>query len=120
MREHERHGWRESGGHQVLAPDVRAEGAMRSVAAAVSSGAGAEFFAALTEYLSAALDADLVLVSQLAGSPVDSLQTIAAAARGLAVERSECALNDVPWPSEAGSGVHRITDASSGYGSLHP
>jgi PAS domain S-box-containing protein len=120
MRDYERHEWPELERQRVLAPDMRADGTMRSLAAAVSSGAGAEFFALLTEYLSAALDADLVIVCQLAAPPVDCLQTIAAAARGLAVERSECALSDVPWPSEGGSGVHRITDASSAYGSLHP
>src|SRR5262245_30883651 len=120
MRDYEQHASPEHGGHQVLATDVRADRAMRSVAAAVSSGAGAEFFVSLTEYVSAALDADLVLVSRLVGPPVDCLQTIAAAARGLAVERSECSLSDVPWPLEGGSGVHRTSDASPAYGSLRP
>src|SRR5262245_46032502 len=120
MRDYERHERPELGGHQALAPDVHAVGAMRSVAASVSSGAGAEFFSSLTEYLSAALDADLVLVSQLAGPPVDCLQTIAAAAHGRAVERSECALSDVPWSMDRVSGVHRITEASTAYGTLHP
>jgi len=120
MREFEQYGWPELGGYQVLAPEVRAYGVLRSVAEAVSSGAGAEFFVSLAEYLSAALEADLVLVARLVGSPANCLQAIAAAARGRAVERSECALTDVPWPAEGFIGIRRTTEASTAYGSLHP
>ncbi|HEX5109812.1 MAG TPA: PAS domain-containing sensor histidine kinase [Vicinamibacterales bacterium] len=93
---------------------------LRTVASAARTATGTEFFVSLAESLSAVLEADLVLVSQLTGPPANRLQTIAAAAHGRAVEPSECAFDDAPWPADGFNGVRRSTGASTEYGALHP
>jgi PAS domain S-box-containing protein len=121
MRESEHPVRLELGGNP--APDSvsdAGDAALRTVVSAVPPATGTEFFVSLAESLSAALEADLVLVSQLTGSPADRLETIAAAEHGRGVDPSECALSDAPWPAEGFNGLWRSTDASAAYGALHP